>query len=317
MPSNASIREQVTKQIVEAIEKNKTLPWRKPWRSSPNAGRPANFVSRKPYQGVNPLLLQIHADRFGFTSKWWGTFRQWSEIGATVKRRPDDVAPGRWGATVVFYKPVTKTRTAEDGEEIEDRYFLLRTYSVFNADQVEGAEAFQVSDEAPEGLALPDFAPADELIAATGADIRHGGDQAHYRRPVPEDVWPDHHDGDFIVLPPKQMFDPVGSYYETALHELAHWSEVRLGWDHRQHGYAMGELVAEMASSFLSTELGVPQGESLENHAAYVRSWLKEMKDDPSFIFKASTQASKVADYLLGFVQQDAENPAPVLVQQG
>jgi len=52
----------------------------------------------------------------------------------------------------------------------------------------------------------------------------------------------------------------------------------------------MGELVAEMASSFLATELGVPQGETLENHAAYLKSWLKDMKDDPAYIFRASTQ---------------------------
>lgn len=63
----------------------------------------------------------------------------------------------------------------------------------------------------------------------------------------------------------------------------------------------MNELVAEMSASFLSTELGVPQGETFENHAAYIKSWLKAMNDDPSFIFKASTQASKVADFLLSF----------------
>ena len=318
MPSNTSIREQVTKQIVEAIEQKKTLPWRRPWSLSKNTGRAANVVSKRPYSGINPLLLEIHRLDHGLASRWYGTFQQWADLGMAVRKRPAHVEPGRWGAKIVFYRPVTKTKVdPATGDETEDRFFVMRTYSVFNADQVEGAEAFQVSDDAPEGLVLPDFAPAEELIAATGADIRHDGSQAFYRRPIPEDAWPNHEDGDFIVLPPKHTFDPVGSYYETALHELAHWSELRLGWDHRRHGYAMGELVAEMAASFLSTELAVPQGESLENHAAYVRSWLKEMKDDASFVFKASTQASKVADYLLGFVQQEEEKPEPVLVEQG
>jgi antirestriction protein ArdC len=67
----------------------------------------------------------------------------------------------------------------------------------------------------------------------------------------------------------------------------------------------MGELAAEIAASFLSTELGIPQGETLENHASYLGSWLKEMKSDPSYIFKASTQASKAADYLLSFVRKE------------
>jgi len=67
----------------------------------------------------------------------------------------------------------------------------------------------------------------------------------------------------------------------------------------------MGELAAEIAASFLSTELGIPQGETLENHTAYLQSWLKEMKDDPGYIFKASTQASKVADFLMSFVRKE------------
>jgi antirestriction protein ArdC len=65
----------------------------------------------------------------------------------------------------------------------------------------------------------------------------------------------------------------------------------------------MGELVAEMAASFLSTELGVPQGESFENHAAYLKTWLAKMNSDPSFIFRASNQASKVSDFLLSFAK--------------
>lgn len=317
MPSNASIREQVTKQIVDAIENDNVLPWRRPWTLSKNSGRAANVISKRSYTGINPLLLEIHRLQHGFTSRWYATFRQWSELGMTVKKRPSHVESGDWGARIVFYRPVTKTRVdPATGDEEEDRFFVMRTYSVFSADQVEGAERFQVNADEPTGTILPDFGPADELIAASGADIRHEGDQAYYRRPTPVGTWPNHDEGDFIVLPPKHRFDPPGAYYETAFHELAHHSEVRLGWDSDSHGYAMNELVAEMAASFLSTELGVPQAESLENHAAYLKSWLREMKDDPSFVFKASTQASRVADHLLGFVQQDAENPAPVLVEQ-
>ena len=106
-------------------------------------------------------------------------------------------------------------------------------------------------------------------------------------------------------MPPKHRFDPLGAYYETVIHELAHWSEVRTAWDHQKQGYAMGELAAEIAASFLSTELGIPQGETLENHAAYLGSWLAQMKDDPAYIFKASTQASRVANFLLAFVRKE------------
>ena len=77
----------------------------------------------------------------------------------------------------------------------------------------------------------------------------------------------------------------------------------------------MGELIAEMASCFLATELGVPNSEAIENHAAYVKNWLQAMKDDANYIFKASRQASKVCDFLLSFVKQTETEPKPELVE--
>jgi len=258
-------------------------------------------------------LLHIHAARFGFSSKWWGTFRQWQELGLSVKKRPADVRSGEWGSTIVLYKPITKMRIDEDGDLLQDKFFIMRTFVVFNADQVEGAERYQVREEAT-APAAPDFGPAEELISASGADIRHEGDSAFYVPPSPAEAWPNHTHGDYITLPPKSRFDPPGSYYETAFHELAHWSEVRLNWLSQTVGYAMNELVAEMSSSFLAAELGVPQAESLENHAAYVKHWLDAMRGDSSFIFKASTQASKVADLLLSHTQQEAESSEPAII---
>lgn len=292
MPTNDSIRSQITSQLIHAIESG-VKPWRRPWTTSKNAGRAANVVSKHPYSGINPLLLELHRMEHGFSSKWYGTYRQWEQLHCQVMKRPENVEKGQWGAKIVFYKPMTKTVIdPATGDETEDQFYVMRQWSVFCADQVEGAEAFRVKEDEP--VSVPDFEPADSLITASGADLRHQGDRAFYNRL-----------SDYIVVPPRHRFDPLGAYYETVLHELGHWSEVRLDWDHQQHGYAMGELVAEMAASFLATELGVPQGESLENHASYLKSWLKEMKNDPAYIFKASTQASKVADYLLAFTKHE------------
>ena len=110
--------------------------------------------------------------------------------------------------------------------------------------------------------------------------------------------------GDFIVLPPRATFDPPGAFYETVIHELSHWAEVRTGWDHDKQGYALGELAAEIASTYVAAELGIPQGEDLGNHAAYLRNWLEALKNDRNYIFKAAKQASKVTDFLLGFVKK-------------
>jgi antirestriction protein ArdC len=310
--SNASIREQITNHIVEAHESGTTLPWRRPWSVSPHAGRPTSLSSRRPYSGVNAPLLQIHANRFGFTSKWWATFRQWQSLGLQVRKRPDDVAPGHWGANIVFYKPIVKTvKDDATGDERDDRFFLLRTFTVFNADQVEGAEASQIT-ESSDNLPAPDFGPAEQLIESSGAEIRHGGEKAFYVRPTPVGTWPNNDDGDYIVMPHKGRFDPPGAYYETLFHELAHHSEVRLEWP--SDNYALNELIAELSASFLSSELGVPQAESLDNHAAYVQSWLSAMKGDTSFVFKAARQASRVADLLLMQMRADAAQPEPAII---
>jgi len=307
MPSQTEIRKQITNQIIEALEKD-LLPWRRPWKYNAGQGRPFNVQSGKPYSGVNPILLQMHAMKHGLGTGAWATFKQWQDLGCRVKKRPDHVKSGEWGAKIVFCKPVTKTVEDErTGEERDETFFILRCYSVFNAEQVEGpaAEKYGPVDE-PEWEEREDD-PAQALLAATGADIRYTGNRACYYHPVPELSWPNHENGDFIQLPQPSQFSSRDAWLETAYHELAHWSEVRLNW---KASYAMNELVAEIAACYVAAELGVVQGETLENHTSYVKNWLEALKNDPSFIFKASTQASKVADFLLAFARQAEEVPA-------
>lgn len=317
MPSPTEIRQEITRKIVDALEAG-AIPWRRPWSVSKNAvGCPANIVSHKGYRGINILLLSLHSMKRNFRSRWWATFDQIKNAGGMVKRRPADVEPGEWGCRVVFFKPLLKTVTNKvTGEEREEQIPLLRTYTVFNVDQCDGEalDRFRVIEEPGHADAQPDFKPAEQLIDATCADIRHGGEQAFYRFPTPDGAWPHHTDGDYICVPQRKRFTSLGMYYETLLHELGHWTEIRLGWDRKGEGYAMGELIAELSATMLAAELGIPQGEDLENHAAYLKDWLDAMKADPSFVFKAATQASKVADFLLSFVPKADAVDAPVAV---
>lgn len=310
MPSPQEIRQEITEHIITAIEKG-VMPWRRPWRQSRNFGRPANITSRNAYSGVNPWLLNLHQDAHGFSSRWYGTIEQWNRLGGRVQKRPDHVEPGTWGARIVFYRPVKKSAVDDHtGEEIEDVFHVLKTYTIFNADQVDGPAIERLKSRCtnPEPVLPPNFEPASQLITATKADIRHHGDQAYYRQPTPLGSFPNHLDGDFVVLPDPSLFDQPGGYYETAFHEMAHWSEVRLG-EIKNRDYAACELVAEMTSCLLSAELGIPGGEGIGNHAAYLEHWLKAMRQDTSFVFKVSTQASKVVDFLLSFVRVAQEEP--------
>ena len=219
-------------------------PWRQPWIGTKNTGRPANVVSNNPYRGINPLLLSLHQQRHGFRSRWYGTFKQWQDLGGRITRRPNDVPPGEWGCGIIYYCPITKTVTDPiTGEESEEKYPLLKTYSVFSVDQVEGdhLDHLRARDDGPVNLDFVDFEPAERAIVATEADIRYTGDRAYY-----------HRGGDYIQVPPKNKFPKENEFYSTCLHELAHWSEKRTEW---KGDYAEGELRAEIAAAYMLSEL--------------------------------------------------------------
>lgn len=308
MPSQNEIRKRITDQIVEALQSGKLAPWRIPWRCDPNAGFPANAVSQKNYRGINPVILIAASLRHQLTSRWWATFNQWHNLGGRVMRRPADVPPGQWGTSIVFWKPVEVTEEDEHGIEKTKTIYMMRTYVVFNVDQVEGdhLDHLRVGQSA---TAIADrivtYERADRAIAATGAIIKHGGNRAFYNRKA-----------DFIQVPRREQFT-LPEYYETVAHELCHWSEhpSRLDWHQAEQPYALGELIAEMGSCFLATELGLPNAQNLPNHASYLEHWLKEMKSDCRYIFQAATQASKAADFILSFSRAELPEPEEVLAE--
>ena len=196
----------------------------------------------------------------------------------------------------------------EDGDDEEQKFFFLKTYTVFNVDQVLGSHL----DQLRVGNAPLDtdevqarYEKADEAIEKTGADIRHGGNQAYYS---PTD--------DYIAMPHRHQFTD-GEYVETLAHELSHWTEhsSRLNCDRSkpENSYAFLELRAELGGVYLANELGLPTAENLTNHASYLQSWLQQMQNDSSFVFRAAAQASKAADFVLSFSRQPVEEEEPVL----
>ena len=56
------------------------------------------------------------------------------------------------------------------------------------------------------------------------------------------------------------------------------------------------ELVAELGAAMVCASLGVPLDKL--QHTSYIQSWLKHLKDDTSFVFKAAADASKAVKYL-------------------
>jgi len=70
------------------------------WRG--DHGFPMNVVSLNRYDGVNALLLNIGAERYGFKSPYWATYSQWLALGGEVKHRPAGVKPGEWSTEIVL-----------------------------------------------------------------------------------------------------------------------------------------------------------------------------------------------------------------------
>jgi antirestriction protein ArdC len=304
MASQEEIRRRVTNEIVATLREG-TMPWRRPWSDLDNTGLATSVLTEEPYSGVNFWTLQLAAIRRGFTSKWWGTFNAWQSQGLQVKKRPDDVPPGAWGTRCVYFRPVTKTTKNRNGEEDEERFFILREFVLFNAEQVTGPGVESFLARPRTGGGFVDYQPAEDAIAATGADIQHGGNRAVYRS-----------EQDYIQLPPKGAFSQTHEYYATALHELTHWTghESRLARLTKfarfgSEAYAVEELCAEMGAAFLCADLGIPQSDDLSNVTAYLASWLLVLERDINAIFTASGAASRAADYILGFSRSkgDAE----------
>ena len=309
MPSQNQIRTELTNAILKALEDG-IVPWKQSWKADKNCGLPRNAQSKRLYNGINILLLALHNYRFGFQSRHFATYRQWESLGGQVMRRPDGIPSGKWGCKIILWKPITKKN--DDSEE-EKTFFLMRQFTVFSIDQVKGEHLDHLRVGHSEEHVSPGVAhqQADELIANSGAIIRHGGNSAFYD---PRN--------DFIQMPLKSQFTDNGStYYETLMHEMCHWAEAPSRMNTRRaakdDGYAMGELVAEMGSCFVCADLGIELAEGIDNHAAYISHWLNQIKaaveSDKSFLLRASTQASKVADYLLSFSSANTESQeAPV-----
>ncbi len=291
------VYQKVTDSIISAIEKG-VGNWRMPWHTSGrHAFSPINVTSRKAYRGINTLCLWSAAEAKGYESGEWGTYKQWQERGAQVRK-------GEKATTVVFWKFANASTETQDGEETpavtSSRLLFTRGYSVFNAAQVEG----YAPKADPETTKLARIVNADAFFSGIGADLRHGGNRAYYS------VSSDH-----IQMPPFQAFVENLSYYSTLAHEHTHWTaksdrcDRQLGKRFGDSAYAAEELIAELGAAFTCAHLGLST-EPREDHAQYLQSWLRVLKADKRAIFTAASKAQQAADYLVkrsGSTERTAE----------
>jgi antirestriction protein ArdC len=275
------IRQTITDKIINMMQSG-IATGESRWTPLAGQGMPRNAKTGQPYRGINVLLLWSEAAEHRYQSNLWLTYKQAEGMGAQVRR-------GEKSTTCVFFEKITK-ESEEESDAIQC-YQLAKAFSLFNVAQIDGLPD---STTAPfETHNFNAVADAEQMLADSRADIRHGFDGAAY---VPSK--------DQILLPVRERFTSAPNYYATALHELIHWTghESRLN---RQFGkrfgddaYAFEELVAELGAAFTVGQLGMVDA-TIENHAAYVGSWVKVLKNDKQAIFTAASQASIASDFVL------------------
>ncbi len=285
------IHQDITNNIITLLDQVDLTEYEPPFANLAALGIPENPVTRNQYQGINILPLWFNQKSKALRSNQWASFKQWQQIGAKVKK-------GEKGSRIIFYKTLIKEDQNDQGETEEARIPMLRQYVVFNASQVEGYER-QKQTSLPVTDNVKHLSTIDQFCENTGADIRCEEDEAYYS-----------HRDDYINMPNSKLFldtkhaTATENYYATLLHELTHWTGASkrlnrpgIAGKVEKKDYAFEELIAELGCAFLCAKLNIKQSQP-KDHALYIKSWLSALRDDKTFIFKASAQAAKATQHL-------------------
>lgn len=275
----------ITNAIIDKLESG-VRPWFKPWRPG-LGGRPLR-VTGDPYKGINCVWLWLCAEGAGYSSRTWMTYRQSQALGGQVRE-------GERAQIAIFYKSYSKTvESPVAGDATDEMRRVLRSYAVLNADQIDGLpDDFRPS---PVSVVPPVDEPPDRtqrFIDALPAKIDQHGDRAFYD-PI----------ADKISMPPLELFCTWVLFASTLAHETGHWTghpdrlDRQFGKRFGDDAYAFEELCAEMTAVLLGADLGLPTS-NIDDHAAYIGSWLRVLRKDSRAIMTAAAKAEAAAGYLL------------------
>lgn len=273
----------VTEKILKALEEG-TVPWQKPWIGSDRA---INYVTRKPYKGINTLLLDQPGEYL--------TFKQCTTLGGKIKK-------GEKSSMIVFFTFSEHKEKDANGEDKITSFPVLKYYNVFHISQCEGIES-KLEPPSPEANPLEEGeAIIDGYVTRGGVRFEavKGSDRAFYR---PSE--------DRVIVPHISQYKLIAEYYSTSFHELTHstgHSSRLKRFGEKNDGvaafgnevYSKEELIAEIGSSMLMSIAGIERPETFQNSASYLQSWLNVLKGDKRLIVTAANAAQKAVDLILG-----------------
>jgi len=284
-----NVQAEIVDSIIESLEQG-VAPWHKPWQS---LGCQRNVADNRHYRGANAIWLSIVQEMKGYELPLWVTFEGAKKLGGNVKK-------GQRGTPVYWICPKEREKTDKDGNVILDdngepkmeRYWKTGHWIVFNVAQTTiPREKYEHRIPQPKTTNKRD-ADIEAFLSAVGLTVKEQGDVACYDPMLDE-----------IRLPKMGQFNSSADYYSTSFHEHGHATghKSRLG---RGVGgmaivgreqYAEEELVAELTAAFLGAEF---QLDGRCQHAEYIGHWLKALKDDRFFFYRAVNNAKKAAEWL-------------------
>lgn len=288
-------RKMLADMFIKALEENE-LEWKKGWQTI-GGEAPVNAVANNKYRCINRMLLSFVAMQNGWEDNRWCTFKQAQKKGWTIIKGSKGTPVEYWNLYDKLTEKNYSFREAEkiireDPEREKDFVMVSKTFTVFNAAQIDGIPKLPEVEKKYD-IKLNDF--VENVAKNMDIAVVPGGNRACY---VPSD--------DIIRMPPKERFVDDYKYNSTLLHELSHATghssrlnrpiQNRFGTE----DYAKEELRAEISSCFLTSALPIVYSdEHLNNHKAYVQSWIKAIKDDKNELFKAIKDANNIADYIM------------------
>ena len=127
-----------------------------------------------PYKGINVLVLWSAAIENGYAAPVWMTFKQASELKASVRK-------GEHGSLVVYADKIIRTETdAKTGADSERAIPFLKGFTVFNVEQIDGLPEHYYAEPTRRTGTIERIERAEAFLTKTGATVRHGGDKAYY-----------------------------------------------------------------------------------------------------------------------------------------
>ena len=289
-------REELIKMYIDSLEEGQ-IPWRQGWNDLVDT--PRNPVTNTKYHGVNLLMLTFKGRKLGYEDPRWCTLKQANEKGWRIEK-------GQHGTPVEYWMPYDKeerkyltwkqyqekvVEARKKGEELTGIVLYCKISYAFNAKQIVGIPEYV--REANEQIETAPF--VENLIQNMNVNYMETGDEAYYSP-----------DKDMVVIPERTLFENDYEYNSTRLHELCHATGHASRLERPVKNlfgsidYAKEELRAEIASSFIGQTINLKVSDSnLDNHKAYIQSWIEVLNKEPEELFKAIKDAQKIESYVL------------------